>query len=221
MLVFFLMIRRPPRSTLFPYTTLFRSVSRSCSASLAPRASRPSRARVTSARGGSAPCAAGNSPLHRGVVDEALVGGLLHAVPEELVGTELLPGLVDLLPRRVLGRLVLVELVGRLLRGAQDVLRELVQLYAALHQPLQRRDILRVVLSHHVDVGLVAGRLDRRLVFLRQLVPFLEIDVERVHRVRFPPSGEVIVRRDLVEAELLVVVRADPFGGVDRAELLL
>src|SRR5256885_17133214 len=26
---FFLMIRRPPRSTLFPYTTLFRSVERS------------------------------------------------------------------------------------------------------------------------------------------------------------------------------------------------
>src|SRR5437764_11801739 len=26
---FFLMIRRPPRSTLFPYTTLFRSLSRS------------------------------------------------------------------------------------------------------------------------------------------------------------------------------------------------
>src|SRR3712207_7914688 len=28
MLFFFLMIRRPPRSTLFPYTTLFRSVPR-------------------------------------------------------------------------------------------------------------------------------------------------------------------------------------------------
>src|SRR3712207_8196906 len=28
MIVFFLMIRRPPRSTLFPYTTLFRSDSR-------------------------------------------------------------------------------------------------------------------------------------------------------------------------------------------------
>src|SRR5260221_660511 len=27
-LVFFLMIRRPPRSTLFPYTTLFRSTAR-------------------------------------------------------------------------------------------------------------------------------------------------------------------------------------------------
>src|SRR3712207_8271388 len=31
--VFFLMIRRPPRSTLFPYTTLFRSSSRRATAS--------------------------------------------------------------------------------------------------------------------------------------------------------------------------------------------
>src|SRR5260221_3652902 len=30
MFFFFLMIRRPPRSTLFPYTTLFRSRSRPC-----------------------------------------------------------------------------------------------------------------------------------------------------------------------------------------------
>src|SRR3712207_9217608 len=27
---FFLMIRRPPRSTLFPYTTLFRSIEQTC-----------------------------------------------------------------------------------------------------------------------------------------------------------------------------------------------
>src|SRR5258707_5595306 len=30
--LFFLMIRRPPRSTLFPYTTLFRSHGKSCAA---------------------------------------------------------------------------------------------------------------------------------------------------------------------------------------------
>src|SRR2546427_5964278 len=30
MSVFFLMIRRPPRSTLFPYTTLFRSEVKAC-----------------------------------------------------------------------------------------------------------------------------------------------------------------------------------------------
>src|SRR5216684_7873709 len=29
LIIFFLMIRRPPRSTLFPYTTLFRSIARS------------------------------------------------------------------------------------------------------------------------------------------------------------------------------------------------
>src|SRR5258707_10270118 len=42
---FFLMIRRPPRSTLFPYTTLFRSVKTGVilSAYLIRRASMPSR----------------------------------------------------------------------------------------------------------------------------------------------------------------------------------
>src|SRR5260221_2756448 len=39
---FFLMIRRPPRSTLFPYTTLFRSTdSRPATCPPAPRAPRP------------------------------------------------------------------------------------------------------------------------------------------------------------------------------------
>src|SRR6266513_4986456 len=33
---FFLMIRRPPRSTLFPYTTLFRSRHRACRPHLHP-----------------------------------------------------------------------------------------------------------------------------------------------------------------------------------------
>src|SRR3712207_7547969 len=32
LVLFFLMIRRPPRSTLFPYTTLFRSLTSSCGA---------------------------------------------------------------------------------------------------------------------------------------------------------------------------------------------
>src|SRR5256885_16248459 len=36
-LFFFLMIRRPPRSTLFPYTTLFRSVARARMSGVPPR----------------------------------------------------------------------------------------------------------------------------------------------------------------------------------------
>src|SRR5690349_23250072 len=59
---FFLVIRRPPRSTLFPYTTLFRSI-------------RPDRARVrermraleeTMARGGAAAEGPGHYALGRG-----------------------------------------------------------------------------------------------------------------------------------------------------------
>src|SRR5215208_8032906 len=41
---FFLMIRRPPRSTLFPYTTLFRSPARGLRRALG-RVARPARAR--------------------------------------------------------------------------------------------------------------------------------------------------------------------------------
>src|SRR5258708_29655499 len=42
LLFFFLMIRRPPRSTLFPYTTLFRSISSPSSRTRhSPRCMRP------------------------------------------------------------------------------------------------------------------------------------------------------------------------------------
>src|SRR2546426_5835331 len=40
---FFLMIRRPPRSTLFPYTTLFRSIAASGSPARPGRRLRPGR----------------------------------------------------------------------------------------------------------------------------------------------------------------------------------
>src|SRR3712207_7113181 len=50
---FFLMIRRPPRSTLFPYTTLFRSLRDApCANRCRTRASRASGHRIPSSRGG-------------------------------------------------------------------------------------------------------------------------------------------------------------------------
>src|SRR3712207_7903125 len=49
---FFLMIRRPPRSTLFPYTTLFRSLRRPDS--LRAQAQAPLRPRRRLQRGGAA-----------------------------------------------------------------------------------------------------------------------------------------------------------------------
>src|SRR5204863_8490871 len=56
LLVFFLMIRRPPRSTLFPYTTLFRSVADARRRSQAAGAHRRRcQRRALSASGGAAP----------------------------------------------------------------------------------------------------------------------------------------------------------------------
>src|SRR3712207_8398076 len=56
-LLFFLMIRRPPRSTLFPYTTLFRSPlsirsspPSTCSSVLLPTPDAPTRARCCTCR---------------------------------------------------------------------------------------------------------------------------------------------------------------------------
>src|SRR5258706_5058839 len=57
-LFFFLMIRRPPRSTLFPYTTLFRSLStptrpnRSSSAAVCHAPERAANGRASAARSG-------------------------------------------------------------------------------------------------------------------------------------------------------------------------
>src|SRR3712207_7210946 len=66
-IVFFLMIRRPPRSTLFPYTTLFRSVPAGCSYTRVPRGAprtrrrawfRATRSRLGTLRDGHSTCAA-------------------------------------------------------------------------------------------------------------------------------------------------------------------
>src|SRR2546427_11498004 len=59
---FFLMIRRPPRSTLFPYTTLFRSRDRRDRKHTAARARRPR----------------GRGRRHRGTWPQQVPGGLLR-----------------------------------------------------------------------------------------------------------------------------------------------
>ena len=100
-----------------------------------------------------------------------------------------------------------------------DLARERPQLHARRDQPAQRRWIQRIVLRHAVDIGLGASRFEDRLVVLGQLGPRLGVDEEIELGAAFPPAGVVVVLRDLVQAELFVVVRADPFRGVDRALL--
>src|SRR5205823_11945087 len=73
------------------------------------------------------------------------------------------------------------------------------------------------VFSEHPRIGLGAGRGQDRLISLRQLIPSPEIDVGRGLRLPLPPARIVVVFGDLIETELLVVVRPDPLRGVDRA----
>jgi hypothetical protein len=62
-------------------------------------------------------------------------------------------------------------------------------------------------------------RLDRLLVELGQLVPCRCIDHDVKLRAAFPECRIVVVLGDLVEAELLVVVGADPLGRIDDSAL--
>src|SRR6266516_5621522 len=98
---FFLMIRRPPRSTLFPYTTLFRST--------AARARAAQRLDVHTALGGQSPCLRRRSgEPRRGPVD----GGRLPLARD--VGEHV--GLLDLdagrLDRGEIDAVLLGDLAG-------------------------------------------------------------------------------------------------------------
>src|SRR5690606_6033925 len=75
--LFFLLILRPPRRTLFPYTTLFRSDPRRPRSELGPRVDR-------AVRGVGRPLPAGGGPAHprgRGMGDVVGGGGRRSALP--------------------------------------------------------------------------------------------------------------------------------------------
>src|SRR5947209_1342602 len=65
-------------------------------------------------------------------------------------------------------------------------------------------------------VGVAGSGRDDRLAGLRELFPLRNVEHEVVGRAAFPPAGIIIERRDFVEAELLVVIGADPLGRIHR-----
>src|SRR5260221_12126920 len=82
---FFLMIRRPPRSTLFPYTTLFRSHSKAIS-SRRPEMAQPASSAPALPGPGTYDGALGRSiiAIHRWAVHQGLRGAPAEAVFEGL-----------------------------------------------------------------------------------------------------------------------------------------
>src|SRR5262245_56328891 len=148
-----------------------------------------------------------------------VVGVVRQLQPQVLVAAEGADRVPDLLEVLVLGTDAGIDLVGGLEADVEDGLRERPQLRAVGHQPLQRLRVLRIVAAEREDVGLRRRHLEDGLVGRRQLFPFLLVDVDVDHGAAFPPARVVVELGDLVEAQLLVVVRADPFGGVDGALL--
>src|SRR4030088_151276 len=63
------------------------------------------------------------------------------------------------------------------------------------------------------------SRGERVLIVLRQPIPLLQVDDVVSLTGALPPARVVIILGNLHETELLVVIRADPFGGIDCALL--
>src|SRR6266511_5784995 len=133
-LIFFLMIRRPPRSTLFPYTTLFRS-GRGLHPGFdgmeeAPVAPRPG---AEEAQAAHAPGMAdgelhGNRAAHRGAD---------HMRPRDFEVVEQRPRVLGHLPRGIRGLLGQVRLAdAAIVKGDDTIARREV---AHLVEPAHRR----------------------------------------------------------------------------------
>src|SRR5689334_17863604 len=105
------------------------------------------------------------------------------------LGEELLPGVVDFLelwiPRGFLG----IKLLRRLVASVQDLARERPELDAVGNETPERRGIVGVVLADLPQITLGAGGGNDRLIGFRQLLPLLEVDVDRALRLTFPPTG--------------------------------
>src|SRR6516225_356786 len=112
-----------------------------------------------------------------------------------------------------------VNLVGRMVASLHDRLRERTQLGACSDQPLHRLRIEHVVFRRHPGAGLARTGLYHRLIDPWHLVPLAKIDEKMRLSAALPPSGIVVVFRDLDETELLIVIGTDPFGGIDCALL--
>src|ERR1041385_45855 len=148
---------------------------------------------------------------------EAVEAELGHLLPSERVVAEGRETVMQLLEHRI----VLVVLGVDLLRGGvarlEHRLRERPQDGALADELLERRRVRVVVLSDHPRPGLARRNLDHALVGLRQLVPLRDVDQVVALAAAFPPARIVVVLCHLHEAELLVVIRADPLGCIDRA----
>src|SRR6516164_657236 len=82
-----------------------------------------------------------------------------------------------------------ISFVSRIVASLHDRLREWTQLGARGDEPLHRLWIEHVVFGRHPCAGLARAGLYHRLISLRQVVPFGEIDQKMRLRAALPPTG--------------------------------
>ena len=97
------------------------------------------------------------------------------------------------------------------------VLRQAEQLGAAGNEFLQGQRVARIVLGLHFGVCISCCAFENVLVLCREGVVGLVADIQRKLRATFPPGGVGVELGHLVETELLIVVRTDPFGSINGA----
>src|SRR5215471_12916148 len=122
------------------------------------------------------------------------------AEPNVFLGEEFLPRVVDFLELRIARGFLAIEFLRCFVAGVQNLAGERAKLDAVGDQPAERRRIVGVVLADLPHIAFGARGREHCLIGLRQLLPLLEIDVDRALRLAFPPTRVIIVFGDLVEA---------------------
>src|SRR5581483_5357856 len=167
---------------------------------------------------GSCECGLPSGPPAVGEHD-AVVGMLGDLPPRQLLLAEAVGRLERAPEARVLGGQLGVVLDRRLVASLHDGRRERLDDGARGDEALERRRVDGIVPGQHPAVDRVASPRHDRLEGFRQCVPAVEVDDQMHHAAALPPARVVVVLGDTDEPQLLVVVRAQKLGCIDRAVL--
>jgi len=159
------------------------------------------------------------SPAHPGSDHEGVVGVFGDLPPQVFVVAERDDRIPDLFVVGIAARGFRVHLFGRLQTGLHNRRREWSKLGTIRNQSLEGLRILRIVIGLLPYIAGSRRRFEDGLVAFRQFVPLGEVYEHVVSGAALPPAWIIVVLDDFVEAELLVVIGADPFCGVDGALL--
>src|SRR5262249_48952939 len=114
------------------------------------------------------------------------------------------------------------DLGRQLLEIAQHRHRDLEELDLALEfhlESFERERTLSMVVRQAIDLHGRGGVVERSPEIDWKGFVRLLVEAEVTHGAWLVPTRVVVVARGLVQAELHVLVRPDPFGGVDHAPL--